>query len=111
MKQVVDEHAMLLNRWLGQYQDADFGSHLAQTELALCAHRRAAALVGLHDLDGYSLAQIAGAVGLTRARVCQLIARGRRGPAVPSRRQMFCVSCGGALPGDCRCGVDDDGDQ
>jgi hypothetical protein len=108
MKQQVDEHAVLNNRWLGQYQDADFGSHLAQTELALCAHRRAAALVGLHDVDGYSLGQIAGAVGLTRARVCQLIARGRRGPAVPPRRKVFCVGCGGALPGDCRCDGDVD---
>jgi hypothetical protein len=109
MKRVVDEHAMLLNRWLGQYQDADFGSHTAQAELALCAHRRAAALVGLHDVDGYSLAQIAQAVGLTRARVCQLIGRGRRGPAVPSRSKVFCVGCGGALPGECRCdGVDGD---
>jgi hypothetical protein len=108
MKQQVDEHAVLNNRWLGQYQDADFGSHLAQTELGLCAHRRAAALVGLHDVDGYSLGQIAAAVGLTRARVCQLIARGRRGPPVASRRRVFCVGCGGALPGDCRCDGDVD---
>jgi hypothetical protein len=111
MKQVADEYAIRLNRWFGQYQGADFESSQAEASLLLCAHRRASALVGLHDVDGYSLAQIAGAVGLSRARVCQLIARGRRGPAVPSK--VFCVNCGGALPGGCRCDGDDgdDGDE
>jgi hypothetical protein len=109
MKQQVDEFAIMQNQWWGQYFDASVLQQQSEVSLELCAARRATALARLHA-DGYSLAQIAGAAGLTPRRVCQLIARDRRGPTVPSRRKIFCVGCGGALPGECRCG-DDDGDE
>jgi lambda repressor-like predicted transcriptional regulator len=55
-----------------------FGSQLAETELALSAARRAHALARLHD-DGWSMAAIADAAGLTPTRVWRLITRDRRG--------------------------------
>ena len=73
--------------------------------------RRAHALRCLHD-DGWTLAQIAAAAGLTRTRVWQLITRDRRTLGVPSKRKVvFCVSCGGALPGECGCVLGVDGDD
>jgi hypothetical protein len=111
MKRPVDEYAILQNPWWGRYVDADFESQQAEASLMLSAAYRARALRCLHD-DGWTLAQIAAAAGLTRARVWKLITRDRRAPGVPPRRRkLFCASCGGALPGDCRCGVDDDDDD
>ncbi len=78
MKQSVDEYAILQNPWWGAYQDALFGSQLAEAELTLCAGRRAYALARLHE-DGWTLAAIAGAAGLTATRVWQLVSRDRRG--------------------------------
>ena len=114
MAQPVDEYAIMLNPWFGQYTDASFEQQQAEVSLALTAASRAAALAKLHD-DGWSLAAIAEACGLTRTRVCQLIARDRRARAAvsvsASRRKMCCANCGGVLPGGCGCGDDDDDDD
>jgi hypothetical protein len=76
MKQPVDEFAILQNPWWGQYFDASFEQQQSEVSLALCAARRAAALARLRD-DGWPVAAIAAAAGLTTRRVCQLIRRGR----------------------------------
>ena len=81
MAQPVDEYAIMLNPWFGQYTDASFEQQQAEVSLALTAASRAAALAKLHD-DGWSLAAIAEACGLTRTRVCQF---DRPRPARPSR--------------------------
>jgi hypothetical protein len=76
MKQPVDEFAIIQNRWYGQYLDASFQQSTAEAEVALCGQRRAAALARLRD-DGWTVAAIASAAGLTKRRVSQLIRRGR----------------------------------
>lgn len=79
MKQpAVDEFAIHLNRWWGQFLDASVEQQTAEAAVALCAAQRAYALAQLHA-EGWSLAVIAEAAGLTKRRVCQLIARDRRG--------------------------------
>jgi hypothetical protein len=103
MKQLDDDFAILQNRWWGEYLDALMEQQSAEIALAMCAARRAAALARLSD-DGWSTVAIADAAQLSRQRVWRMITRDRRGRAVPPlRRKMQCASCGGALPGECRC--------
>ena len=80
MKPPVDEFAITLNPWWGQYFDASWEQHQQETALELCAARRAYALARLHD-DGFTLAQIAAAAQLTPTRVWQLVTRDRRARA------------------------------
>jgi len=88
MRQVVDDFAILQTRWYGQFLDASVQQQTAEVALALTAARRATALAELHD-DGWSLAAIAEACGLTRTRVCQLIARDRRARAAVNRADVL----------------------
>jgi hypothetical protein len=77
MEQVSDDYAIHLNRWWGQFLEADLEQQGAAITLSMCAERRAAALAQLRA-DGRSTAQIAAATGLTGRRVQQLTARDRR---------------------------------
>ncbi len=102
-----DDFAIELNPHWGAYLDAVLQSQQAELSLAMCAAQRADALARLHD-EGFTMAAIAEAAGLTPTRVWQLITRARRGRVAPALRpKMVCADCGGALPG-CGCDVDDE---
>jgi hypothetical protein len=79
MKHPVDEAAILQNHWYGQFLDASVEQQTAEVAVALLAARRGAALARLRD-EGWPLAVIAEAAGLTTRRICQLIARDRDYP-------------------------------
>ncbi|KMV23324.1 hypothetical protein [Mycobacterium heckeshornense] len=67
----------LENELIGDYLDAMAEQACAETQVAKWADRRAYALARLHDTYGWPLQRIADAVCLSRARVQQLVERGR----------------------------------